>query len=220
LPRSGLPPGHPPPPPETAAVDAQPAYPRGRHSEDEHEEQYGHRRCDGSGGDPDKQQQPQGDLREWQPPSDHGLHGGRKQLVRAHRCHRGLRIEELERSCDEEHTTKHETCSSRNPVGGGGKPGFGADRSAQRDRSTSSAKSCLSAATGVPGVQITTPELRLNPITCAEWPTSYPPLGSFFLPSMSTPTSLAARLIVDIGPVRPTKPGLNRSRKRRICFSW
>src|SRR4029453_16504548 len=153
------------------------------------------------GGDPDKQQQPQGDLREWQPPSDHGLHGGRKQLVRAHRCHRGLRIDDLERSCDEEHTTKHETCSSRNPVGGGGKPGFGADRSAQRDRSTSSAKSCLSAATGVPGVQITPPELRLNPITCAECPTSYPPLGSFFLPSMSTPTSLAARLIVDIGPV-------------------
>ena len=52
------------------------------------------------------------------------------------------------------------------------KPRSGDSGSAQRDRSTSKAKSCLSAAIGVPGVHSTTPESRLKPITCAEWPTS------------------------------------------------
>ena len=131
---------------ETAAVDAQARDRSGRDSKDEDEEQHRRRRSDGSGGDPGKQQQPQGDLREWQPPSDDGLQGGREQLVGAHRCHRGLRIDDLERSSDQEHTAQHEPRPSRDPAGSRGKPRFGGGGSAQRDRSTSSAKSCLSAA--------------------------------------------------------------------------
>src|SRR6266498_1165871 len=55
-----------------------------------------------------------------------------------------------------------------------------------------------------------------NPSTCAPWPTSYPPDGSFFMPSTGTPTAWAICLIWASDPVSPTNDGSKRSRYLRI----
>ena len=122
------------------------------------------------------------DLGKRKTPSDDGQQCGRQQAIGTHGRNRGLRVDHFERSSHEKHRTEYEPRGSRDPCSDGGEPRFGGKGNAHRDRSTNTAKSCLSAAIGVPGVQSTTPELRLNPMTCAECPTSYPPLGSRSMP--------------------------------------
>src|SRR6266508_441929 len=56
-----------------------------------------------------------------------------------------------------------------------------------------------------------------KPITWAPWPTSYPPVGSFCIPSTGTPTAVATALIAGSAPVSPVNAGSNRSRYFRIA---
>ena len=76
-------PGPPPPPPPKHRSRYSASRRSGHHTEDEDQKEHRGRRSDDSGGDASKQQEPEGDLCEWQPPADNGHQGGRKQLVGA-----------------------------------------------------------------------------------------------------------------------------------------